>query len=404
MGTTGDRSFDAVVVGAGAYGASVAFHLAARGRRVALVDRRPFVTETSPRAAGLAVQVRSLLEFGQLAKRSVELLAAFGDLTGEALEIHQTGSVAIARDDASEARVRRHPELGARYGLEVLAIDAAEAAQLAPWADYRTARAISYTPTDLHLEPGELPRAYIRAAARRGLVALDDHHVTSVIVEDGAVTGVATDRGTLRASTVVNCAGGWIAALAGTAAGRPLPVEPVRHQLIVTEPLAEVADHHASFRVVDANVYARPCWGGLMFGGYESAPLFLDAGALPSSVTALPLDDAAIAELRDRVPVELPLLRTARVRELRGGIPTLTADGHPIVDELPDARGCYVVGGCNVGGLSTSPAVGEALAEWIASGTRPAVLAPFALARFATRSPEALARDAREKYSATEYG
>jgi glycine/D-amino acid oxidase-like deaminating enzyme len=403
MVSDAQRSFDALVVGAGAYGASVAFHLAETGRSVALLDRRPFVTETSPRAAGLAVQVRSLLEFGRLAKRSVELLAGFEERTGEPLEIQQTGSVAIARDDASEARVRRHPELAARYGLDVRLIDAAEARELAPYADYRTARAISHTPTDLHLEPGDLPRAYLRAAGRHGLVELHDHDVTSLLIEDGAVAGVATDRGVVRAPLVVDCAGGWVGALAATA-GAPPPVQPVRHQLIVTEPLAEVREHHASFRVVDANVYARPCWDGLMFGGYESAPQFLDAGDLPASVTELTLDDAAIAELRGRVPVELPVLARAAVRELRGGIPTLTADGHPIFDELPAARGTYVVGGCNVGGLSTSPAVGEALADWIATGSRPAVLEPFGLARFAGRADAELRAEARAKYAATEYG
>lgn len=403
MSTRAERSFDAVVVGAGAYGASVAYHLAATGRAVALLDRRPFVTETSPRAAGLAVQVRSLLEFGQLAQRSVEMLAAFEQLTGEPLEIQQTGSVAIARDDASEARVREHPALAARYGLDVRLIDAAEARELAPYADYRTARAISHTPTDLHLEPGDLPRAYLRAATQHGLVELHDHDVTSVLVEDGAVAGVVTDHGSVRAPVVVDCAGGWVAALAATVGQAP-PVQPVRHQLVITEPLADVADEHASFRVVDANVYARPCWGGLMFGGYESAPQFLDTDALPASVTELQLDDAAIAELRARVPVELPSLATVPVRELRGGIPTLTADGHPIFDEVPGARGFYVVGGCNVGGLSTSPAVGEELARWVASGTRPAVLEPFALARFAGESDEALRQRARAKYVATEFG
>lgn len=403
MDTSARRSFDAIVVGAGAYGASVAFHLAADGAKVALLDRHPFVTQTSPRAAGLAVQVRTLLEFGQIAKRSVELLESFAEHTGELLQINQTGSIAIARDEESEARVREHPALGRRYGLEVELIDPEDAARLAPYADYGSARAISYTPSDLHLEPGELPRAYIQAARKRGLCAYESCEVRSLLIEGGRAKGVATDRGELFADTVVNCAGGWIAALRARAEG-VLPVQTVRHQLIVTEPLDAVSEGHASVRVVDANVYARPCWGGLMFGGYESAPQFIAAEALPASVADLRLDDDAIAELHARVARELPLLDDAAVRELRGGLPTLTADGHPIIDEVADAAGLYVVGGCNVGGLSTSPAIGEAVAGWVRTGARPAVLEAFRLDRFDGRPFEQLARDAREKYAATEYG
>lgn len=399
---TVDRSFDAIVVGAGAYGASVAFHLAAGGCRVALVDRHAFVTQTSPRAAGLAVQVRTLREFGQIAKRSVELLERFAEDTGEPLRISQNGSVAVARSEASEALVRAHPDLGERYGLEVQLIDTGEAAQLAPYASYDTARAISYTPTDLHLEPGDLPRAYIQAARRRGMIDCEGWQVLSLVVESGRVKGVSTDQGDLHADTVVNCAGGWISALQAMEAA--LPIQIVRHQLIVTEPLEEVLEEHASMRVVDANVYARPCWGGLMFGGYESAPVFIAPDALPNSVTDLQLDDRAIAELRGRVRHELALLQDAPVRELRGGMPTLTADGYPIIDQIPNVAGLYVIGGCNVGGLSTSPAVGEAVARWIAEGTRPAVLEPFRLDRFANADRAELVRVAQEKYAATEYG
>jgi dimethylglycine dehydrogenase len=159
---TSSSSLKAVVVGAGAYGTSVAFHLLAAGAEVALVDRRPFVTETSPRAAGLAVQVRSLREFGELASRSV--LVDFKALTGEPRGVTQTGSVAIARDERAEARVRAHPALAARYGVGVELIGERAAAELAPYASFESARAISYTPTDLYLEPGGLPRAYLAGA------------------------------------------------------------------------------------------------------------------------------------------------------------------------------------------------------------------------------------------------
>ena len=120
-----EKSFDVIVVGAGAYGASVAFHLIDSGHKVALVDRGPFVTQTSPRAAGLAVQVRTLLEFGQIATRSVELLSSFMERTGEPLQISQTGSLAVARDEASEKlRAADRAAKEKRLGLHANALTA----------------------------------------------------------------------------------------------------------------------------------------------------------------------------------------------------------------------------------------------------------------------------------------
>jgi 4-methylaminobutanoate oxidase (formaldehyde-forming) len=236
-------------------------------------------------------------------------------------------------------------------------------------------------------------------------VSLEGHALREIAVSGGTVVGVATDAATLDADVVVNCAGGWIAALEhASGTGRALPLQPVRHQLVVTQPLAAVGVDDSSVRVVDANVYTRPCWGGLIFGGYESKPLFLASDALPRSVTDLPLDASTIEELRTRVAAEFAILENAAIRELRGGIPTLTADGLPVLDEVPGARGHFIVGGCNVGGLSTSPAVGEAMAQWIVTGVRPPVLRPFGLTRFAAAGHDALLASARQQYASAEYG
>ena len=80
---------------------------------------------------------------------------------------------------------------------------------------------------------------------------------------------------------------------------------------------------------------------------------------------------------------QLPILLQAGIREHRGGIPTMTADRQHIVGPMPAARGFFVAGGCNVGGLSVSPAIGEALAEWIVTGEPTLDLTAFSITRFA---------------------
>jgi glycine/D-amino acid oxidase-like deaminating enzyme len=394
---------DVVVVGAGAFGASTAFHLAQRGRAVALVDRHALVSQTSPRAAGLAVQVRDEPSFARIAQRSVEKIVAFEEETGVPLAYSQAGSLAIARTPEHALHVERHVELGRRTGLEVALVSRSEAAALAPYIEPESALAISRTPSDLHLdEPGDLPRGYVEGARRLGVALLPDTAVEAVELDRGAVSRVVTTRGDLRCATVVDTAGAWAGAVADLV-GAPLPIVPARHQLFVTAPLAEVRREHPSVRVTDANVYTRPAAGGLMLGGYEPDPLAVDVDDV-DDVEELALDLEPLRRLAAAVEPVFPCLAAAPVAELRGGLPTLTADGLFILDRLPGVRGFYVVAGCNVGGLSTSPAVGESIADWIVDGRPRIDLRPFRLGRFDGWGSARELRDAALlQYSRTEY-
>ena len=92
----------------------------------------------------------------------------------------------------------------------------------------------------------------------------------------------------------------------------------------------------------------------------------------------------------------------APIAELRGGLPTMTPDGHFIVDRLPGIAGLYVASGCNVGGLSISPPIGEDLAGWIvAGGDRPRTLETLRIDRFGDRydDDEVLRADCFETYA-----
>src|SRR6185437_8209733 len=143
-------------------------------------------------------------------------------------------------------------------------------------------------------------------------------------------------------------------------------------------------------RIMDAAVYVRPCDGGLLWGGYEEAPRFFDMDAFPADfrIADTPLDAEVLRRLAADVRPQLPVLSDAPVREHRGGLPTMTADGQHIVGPAPAAEGFFIAGGCNVAGLSVSPAVGDALAAWIVDGAPPLDLAALSVGRFAAALPE----------------
>ncbi|MBM4407811.1 MAG: FAD-binding oxidoreductase [Chloroflexi bacterium] len=378
---------DVVVVGAGAFGSSIAYHLAVAGAGdVALIDQHAPGSQTSPRAAGMTRQVFADpmgQAHGRLQTRSIAKFAAFADETGEPLMVHRSGSVAMATTDEGARWLADEIAAGPGQGIEIYAIDSADLRGIAPYARAEGVRAMWFTPSDVYLEPERLAAGYARAAIRHGAALLEHTAVIGFLQAGGRIAGVHTADGPIEAPAVVLAAGGWLRAL-GRLAGLSLPAQPVRHQLLITDPLPGVAPEHAICRVREARVYVRPSAGGLMLGGYEDSPLVVPTGDVGPgfSIEALPLDPRVLHGLAARVARIFPDLAGARPRVVRGGVPTMTPDSWPIFGPVADIGGLFVAGGDNVGGFSISPAVGELLAEWIVTGRQPDLLAPFRADRF----------------------
>jgi glycine/D-amino acid oxidase-like deaminating enzyme len=378
---------EAVIIGAGSFGSSLAYHLAKMGLpNVVLVDRFEVGAQTSPRAAGLTQQIRPERETTLLAKLSVEKLVALTEETDILLEFHQSGSVKMARDAAGVAQVDWEIREGQQLGLDIRPIAPDELAERAPWARTDGVRAMWFTPSDLFLEPRQVPQVYTAAARARGVTVLTETLVTGLEREgdSGRVTGVTTSKGSISAPIVVDAAGAWTRQVAEKA-GIRIPVVPMRHQLFITEPMPGIRNEQPICRVVDANVYVRPCWGGLMLGGYEANPLpFEMRNASPQfQIADMPLDVQVLRGLAATVRDEFPGLQDAPLQQYRGGLPTMTADGKYMVGAVPGTEGFYTATGCVVGGLSISPGMGEMLAQLILTGTSDIPLDLYSVSRFA---------------------
>jgi 4-methylaminobutanoate oxidase (formaldehyde-forming) len=377
------KEADAVVIGAGAFGASIAFHLAKRGRRVALLERHAIASQTSPRAAGLTQQVRTEAVMTRLAMRSVTKIEQFAEDTGQPLAFHQSGSLKLARTPEFVEQIHDEIDRGQSMGLDIEPVTPTEAERLAPFLRAETALALWYTATDLYLEPGDLPRSYVRAAESLGATVLAHTPVIAIGTRGGAIDRVVSDQGEIATPVVVDAAGAW-ARLVGEMTGIRVPIVPTRHQLYITRPIAGVAADQPIVRILDVNVYVRPERGGLMLGGYEPDPLQVDVRTLAADfqIQDLALDFEPLRKLTDAVAREFPVLQGADIDEFRGGLPTMTADGRHIIDQVPGVTGFFVASGCCVGGLSISPAVGEVLADWVVDGEPPLDLASLSLSRF----------------------
>jgi glycine/D-amino acid oxidase-like deaminating enzyme len=395
---------ECVVIGSGALGASIAFHLARAGKQVALVDKHALGSQTSPRAAGLTSQARGTDLMTALAARAVRKIEAFARETGEPLVFYQPGALKIARTPEHVEQLRSELERSRRVSTGLEAISPSDARAMNPFLETAGILAVNFSPTDLYLEPSQIPHGYARAAERVGAQMLPHTLVTGIVLRGDALVGVETEHGTIRCETVVDAAGAWLRAVAALAGAR-VPMIPTRHQLLITEPIDGVDPMQPITRIIDANVYVRPDAGGLMLGGYEADPVQYDPAALPArfDIADLELDLQVLRRLADRVREQLPIFqripREIGVRVHRGGLPTMTVDGEHTVGPVPGVRGLYVAGGCCVGGLSIAPAIGEILAAWIIDGKPPIDLSALAPGREGDLDEEALRAACRLRYA-----
>ncbi len=375
-------TYDVIIIGAGALGSSLAFHLSKMGRRVALLDRFAAASQTSPRAAGLFKQIQSTQTRTRLAVLSVQKLLNFERETGIPSPAVCSGSLMLARTSEHAEYVERESVQSRRWGAGVNLVDAATAHRLMPALRAEGLLAAAHTPGDIYIEePKQLLDAYLQAAARLGVAILPHTDVTGIRVEHGETHGVLTNGDEMEAPIVVDAAGAWARSV-GAAAGVHLPIVPVRHQLYITDPIAGVEARYPILRFVDSAVYVRPARRGLMVGGFEANPLPFDVGAHPDfSMEQTPLDFSVLARQTEAVEASIPALRGATVREHRGGLFTMTADGHFLAGPVPEIRGLWSLTGCNGSGFSFSPALGQVMAEWIADGAPSIELTEFSPAR-----------------------
>ncbi|MGI8571852.1 MAG: NAD(P)/FAD-dependent oxidoreductase [Solirubrobacteraceae bacterium] len=396
-----DRA-DVVVIGSGGLGAATAFYLAQRGAgHVVLLDKHDLGSQTSPRAAGMAAHARTSDLMIELMKIASAKLKRFTEDTGQPLAWTQSGSLKVARSPGDAGTLQHEQERARRSGLNAERISPQAANDLNPFLAPSGVLAVMWAREDLYFEPSQVAIGFARGAEARGASLLPHTTVTRVEIEDGNVTGVDTDRGKIRTPVVVDAAGAWTRQVAA-ASGIRIPLVPTRHQLFITEPVEGVHPNLPIVRIMDAAVYVRPYNGGLLWGVFEEAPRQYEMDALGRSfqVSDMELDADVLWRSADEVRHQLPALRAATVREHRGGLPTMTADGRHIVGPAPSARGFFIAGGCNVAGLSISPAIGDALAAWIIDGSPPLDLTPLSIERFGPEPPleERLRRDAVWQY------
>ena len=197
-----DRA-EIVVVGAGVGGASIAWHLAERGRTDVLVLERAEPTSGSTfHSAGLVGQLRSSLPLTRMMMHSVDVyrrLEAESADTGRSPGWHEVGSLRIASTPERLEELTRQHGWAKTFGLPMELLSPAEAHERFPLMDPTGVLGGVWLPTDGHLDPSGLTYAFVGGAKARGVTVETGVRVTDLVVRDGRIRSVVTDHGTVEA-------------------------------------------------------------------------------------------------------------------------------------------------------------------------------------------------------------
>ncbi len=366
--TIGPEISDAeiVIVGGGAIGCAIAFRLAEAGRTDVLLleQNEALAAATTAQAAGLAGQVRSSEDRVRLAMDSVATFRRLEQHGGAVPNWREVGSLRIALTDARAEEFRALLATARRAGLEVELLDREAAASRWPGQITADVKAVLWCPSDGYLQPYDLAMAYREHARAAGVRFATGVRVTGIELAGGAVAAVETTRGRVRCAVAIVASGahGWhVARLAGL----ELPIVPVRHEYVITVPIAGLRPDLPTFRVPDATLYGRPDVGALLLGGWEPRALSCDPRAygLADEPPAIEPDWPVLANFCELLAPLYPPVADAGIRHVFRGWPTFTPDGRFIVGASHRVPGLVLAAGCNAHGVSGSAGIGRHVVE-----------------------------------------
>ena len=360
-----------VVIGGGVIGASVAYHLGHAGwSDTVLLERDRLTSGTTWHAAGLMVT------FGSMSETSTAMRMYTRDLysrleaeTGQATGFAPVGLIESAYDEGRLEEYRRVAAFNRLCGVDVHEISAAEVADLFPPADVTGLLAAFYMPGDGRVNPVDVTMALAKGARMQGVTVIEETPVTDVLVRDGRVVGVRTERGDIECEYVVNCAGMWARQL-GAKSGVTIPLQAAEHYYLITDTIPGLDPDLPVFEDPGSHAYYRPEGDGMMVGLFEPVCAPWSVGGIPedASFLTLPPDwermEPYLLTAMSRVPVTLEV----GVRTFFCGPESFTPDLLPVVGEAPEVRGYFVAAGLNSIGILTGGGIGRLIAEWIVDG------------------------------------
>jgi sarcosine oxidase subunit beta len=368
---------DVVVVGGGAIGTSIAFHLAEANVEVCLLERDALSSGSTSRAAGgVRTQFSDPLNVA-IGLRGIEAFAHFATRPGGEIDFRQVGYLFLLDSPEDVAAFERNVALQNELGAPSRLVDANEAARLSPLAGLDGVLAATFCPLDGHASPEAVTQGYAAGARRHGATVLTGSPALAVDVVRDTIRGVRTEHGTIETDTIVCAAGVWSPAL-GRTAGVELPVEPVFREVVTTAPVEGLPDSVPLTVDFSTGFYFHREGPGLLIGMADrDQPAGFDA----------PTDPSWLERVTDVAARRAPAFLDLGIAHGWKGYYEVTPDHNGLVGEAMHPSRFLYATGFSGHGFMQAPAIGEIVRDLVL-GQAPFVdVEPLSVERFARSAP-----------------
>lgn len=366
---------EVVVVGGGALGASVAFHLAEAGVDVLLLEADELASGSSGKPVGGVRAQFSDPANVDLGRRSLDLYEDFANRPGADIGLQQPGYLFLLPGAADVALFEESVAMQNERGVPSRMLGHDAVRRLNPYVDADRYAGAAYAARDGFAYPRAVVEGYAAGAERHGATVRTHVTVTDVETRHGRVVAAWTDRGRVRTDAVVLCAGAWTRDLA-TKVGIDLPVDPYRRQIGFTPPL-DPAPRRVPFTIDYGTTFyfhnAEP--GGLLLGIADPAtPIAFERT----------YDTAWLPLLREAIGTCAPGLTDVPVARGWAGLYEMTPDHNALIGEATGVPGRVLyAAGFSGHGFLQAPAVGETVRDLYTGRTPRIDVSGFSADRFA---------------------
>ena len=373
-----------VVIGGGIIGCSTAYHLARDHHAdVVLLEQGKLTGGSTWHAAGLVGQLRSSASITQVLKYSVDLYRRLADETGLETGWKMSGCLRLACNEDRWAEYRRLATTAGSFGMDMHLLSPSDVKGMWPLMNVDDLVGATFLPTDGQASPSDITQSLAKGARMHGAKLFEGVRVTGFDVVEGTISAVRTGAGRIACEKVVNCAGMW-ARQVGAMAGINVPLQPVRHQYIVTEQVEGLSTEIATVRDPDRLTYFKEEVGGLVMGGYEQNPISWTTDDVPDDFQFQLFDDdwdhfeQHLVQAIERIPA----LEKTGVKQMINGPESFTPDGNFILGPAPECANMYVGAGFNAFGIASGGGAGWVLAQWVIDDEPPMDLWVVDIRRF----------------------
>ena len=365
-----------VIIGGGAVGVSTLYHLAKKGwSDVVLIERKELTSGSTWHAAGLLPLFNMSYSVGQIHKYSVNLYRSLQEETGLNPGLSQVSNIRLATHQDRMDEYMQYAGVAETIGVKVEKLTPDEVIDIWPLAVKDGLVGAIRHPDDGYIQPADLTQALAKGARDRGAEIYRNTVVTAISRTASGEWLVTTDKGEIRCDHVVSATGNF-ARRTGAMVGLDIPVIPVEHQYIVTEPHPAIRERQAKglpemgvLRESDGSWYMREENGGLILGPYEKgAPVcYFDGPDEDSEYELFQEDLERLMPHIESAIARVPAFGEVGVKKVYNGAIAYTPDGSPIVGPAWDLPNFWLNEGHSFG-ITAAGGAGWQLAEWIVEG------------------------------------